>query len=93
MAPPGLAARIISPTLISAGKGAKRLMINAMTGKPNIWALNAEKNAFGCRTMRVKSESVSDKPTPNITSPKTEPTATSTKLLADKLFLFSKGQR
>lgn len=37
--------------------------------------------------MFEKSESVRDKPTPNITNPNTEPTAISTRVVADKRFL------
>jgi hypothetical protein len=47
VAPPGLAAKIIRPTFISADKGANIPMIKAMTGSPSICAPKAEKKARG----------------------------------------------
>lgn len=79
MAPPGLAARIMNPTFNSAEMGSKRAIKNAMSGNASICTVSAVKKARGCRMTRIKSENVSDKPTPNITSAKTDPTERSTK--------------
>ena len=67
--------------------GASKLMVNAMIGKPIICALKAVKKARGCLIILLKSAKVSDRPTPNMTSPNTVPTARSTRNVADKLML------
>jgi hypothetical protein len=67
------------PTFSSAGQATSSAIMNAMVGSASIWTVSAVKKARGCRTTRMKSVKVSDKPTPNITSAKTEPTERSTK--------------